>query len=122
MLRESRPHFIDNPPHQRTKIERGAYDRQLPILEANSIRVLCRWFGITDNPKDTQVQNRLWELAETILPKSSGGDFNQSLMELGALVCTPTQPRCGDCPVRPDCQQIDVVARQRTSRRLSVTV
>jgi A/G-specific adenine glycosylase len=81
-----------------------AYDRRLPILEANSVRVLCRLFGIAANPKDTPVRNRLWELAEAILPRTSVGDFNQALMELGALVCTPTQPHCDECPIKRYCQ------------------
>jgi A/G-specific adenine glycosylase len=81
-----------------------AYDRGLPILEANSQRVLCRLFGIAKNPKEPAVQRRLWQLAERLLPTKSVGDFNQALMELGALVCTPTKPRCPQCPLRSRCQ------------------
>jgi A/G-specific adenine glycosylase len=81
-----------------------AYDRRLPILEANSERVLCRLFGIAENPKDAAVRKRLWQLSESLLPQRSAGDFNQALMELGALVCTPTSPACGDCPLREHCQ------------------
>ena len=81
-----------------------AYDRRLPILEANSQRVLCRLFGIEDNPKDAAVQKLLWQLAEDLLPQSSVGDFNQALMELGALVCTPNEPNCAACPLAASCQ------------------
>lgn len=77
-----------------------AYDRRLPILEANSRRVLCRLFGIAEPPRD-QV---LWQLAKTLLPVKSVGDFNQAMMELGALVCTPTKPNCDACPLRGPCQ------------------
>jgi A/G-specific adenine glycosylase len=79
------------------------YDRRLPILEANSRRVLCRLFGIERDPQEPAVQKRLWQLAETLLPVKSAGDFNQALMELGALVCTPAAPNCGECPVRDYC-------------------
>jgi A/G-specific adenine glycosylase len=81
-----------------------AYDRRLPILEANSQRVLCRLFGIEQIPKDTAVQKSLWRLAESLLPARSIGDFNQAMMELGALVCTPTKPGCAKCPLREHCQ------------------
>jgi A/G-specific adenine glycosylase len=75
-----------------------AYDRRLPILEANSQRVLCRLFGIERNPKESAVQKRLWQHAESLLPNKGVGDFNQAIMELGALVCTAARPNCGVCP------------------------
>jgi A/G-specific adenine glycosylase len=81
-----------------------AYDRRLPILEANSQRVLCRLFGIDQNPKESAVQKLLWQLAETLLPTRSVGDFNQAVMELGALICTPANPNCASCPLEPCCQ------------------
>ena len=81
-----------------------AYDRRLPILEANSQRLLCRLFGIEQDPRQTSVQKRLWRLAESLAPSKSAGDFNQALMELGALICKPTQPACGKCPLRGHCQ------------------
>ncbi len=80
-----------------------AFDRRLPILEANSLRVLCRLFGRTDDPRRGPAQRWLWQVAEELLPAKRVGDFNQALMELGALVCTPAAPRCGDCPLAADC-------------------
>lgn len=81
-----------------------AYNRRLPIVEANSQRVLCRLFGIEQNPKESAVQKLLWQHAESLLPKNGVGDFNQALMELGALVCTPAKPSCGVCPLAEACQ------------------
>jgi A/G-specific adenine glycosylase len=80
-----------------------AFDRRLPILEANSQRVLCRLFGLRDDPRRGPTRNRLWQLAEALLPKSRVGEFNQALMELGALVCTPAAPRCDACPLAAHC-------------------
>jgi A/G-specific adenine glycosylase len=80
-----------------------AFGRRLPILEANSLRVLCRFFGVRDDPRASQTQRRLWHLAEAILPRAEVGDFNQALMELGALICTPASPRCEACPVARHC-------------------
>jgi A/G-specific adenine glycosylase len=80
-----------------------AFGRRLPILEANSLRVLCRFFGVRDDPRASKTQRKLWQLAEVILPRTEVGDFNQALMELGALVCTPSAPRCETCPVSRHC-------------------
>jgi A/G-specific adenine glycosylase len=80
-----------------------AFNRRLPILEANSLRVLSRFFGLRDDPRSGQGQRRLWRAAELLLPAREVGDFNQALMELGALVCTPATPRCGACPLAGHC-------------------
>lgn len=85
-----------------------AFDRRLPILEANSERVLCRLFGRREDPRNGPVRRWLWQVAEALLPARRLGDFNQALMELGALVCTPKAPNCSACPLAPHC-----VARQR---------
>jgi A/G-specific adenine glycosylase len=80
-----------------------AFDRRLPIIEANSIRVLSRWFGRRGDPKTTVMQKWLWTAAADILPRKRIGDFNQAMMELGALICTPTDPHCEHCPIRRGC-------------------
>jgi A/G-specific adenine glycosylase len=80
-----------------------AFDRRLPIVEANSLRVLCRLFGYTADPRSADGQKWLWETARRLLPAKRVGDFNQALMEVGALVCTPAAPKCGDCPLAADC-------------------
>jgi A/G-specific adenine glycosylase len=80
-----------------------AFDRRLPVLEANSRRVLSRLFGRTDDPRSGPGERWLWQTAEELLPTKRVGDFNQALMELGALICTPTAPRCDDCPLKADC-------------------
>ncbi len=80
-----------------------AYDARAPILDGNVIRVLCRCFGIRDNARLPRTQKRLWALAESLLPDKNVGEFNESLMELGALVCQPQNPRCEICPLRRGC-------------------
>jgi A/G-specific adenine glycosylase len=80
-----------------------AFDFRLPILEANSRRVLCRLFAVRDDPTRGLTRNRLWQLAEALLPRTRVGDFNQALMELGALICAQRDPRCGECPLSKDC-------------------
>src|ERR1700761_3320382 len=76
-----------------------AFNQPTPILDGNVMRVLTRVFGISENPRDKKANAQLWELAEQLValaaPKRSEGGcshLNQSLMELGALICTPREP------------------------------
>lgn len=80
-----------------------AFDRRLPIVEANTKRVLCRLFAQAGDVSSSPVQAWLWETAAAILPKGHAGDFNQAIMELGALVCTPQAPDCPRCPLKAEC-------------------
>jgi len=82
-----------------------AFGQDAPILDANVIRVLSRIYAVTGDPKlSRETQTVLWKLAEEAIPKGQAGEFNQSMMELGALVCTAGAPRCGTCPVASFCQ------------------
>ncbi|MEX2174424.1 MAG: A/G-specific adenine glycosylase, partial [Pirellulaceae bacterium] len=95
-------------------------DARLPILEANTIRVLSRLAAFRGDPTQSAGQKRLWSLAEAILPARDVGIFNQALMELGSEICTPKAPACDRCPVRRHClayerelqDQIPVAARK----------
>jgi A/G-specific adenine glycosylase len=79
-------------------------DARLPILEANSIRVLCRLSGYRGDPRTSAGQKQLWSLAEELLPANRAGAFNQALMELGSEICTPKSPNCLQCPVASCCR------------------
>ena len=87
-----------------------AFNQPTPILDGNVIRMLTRIFGIAENPKEKQTSARLWKLAEELVSfsktqtqRNSCSHLNQSLMELGALVCTPRSPQCLICPVKKLC-------------------
>ena len=80
-----------------------AFDRRSPIVEANTLRLYSRLMGMRDDPRSAAGQKRLWEFAQEILPRSSPGEFNQALMELGARICTPEKPACHECPIRRGC-------------------
>src|SRR5262245_32107602 len=83
------------------------FGRPLPVLDGNVARVLSRWTAAPLSVKRPTDAKRLWDLAERLVPRGAGaapGDWNQSLMELGALVCTPRAPRCEACPVRRHCR------------------
>ncbi len=81
-----------------------AFNKPAPILDGNVIRVLCRLFRIKGNPKDTAVKNKLWELADMLVHTKHPGDFNEAMMELGAMVCTPSNPLCSSCPLMKTCE------------------
>lgn len=89
--------------YTRNAILSQAFDLRFPIVEANCQRVLCRLFGQTGHPKDSLIRKWLWKASEGLLPSRQVGDFNQALMELGALVCTPSHPRCTECPISNYC-------------------
>ena len=76
-----------------------ATDQRLPILEANTLRLHARLLAVKGDPSKGETNRVLWEFAEKILPKTGCGRFNQALMDLGSLVCTPKEPCCSDCPV-----------------------
>jgi A/G-specific adenine glycosylase len=76
-----------------------AFGQRAPILEANTIRLLSRLIGYRDDPLRAAGQRTLWQVAEAILPQKNVAQFNQALMELGSLVCTPSEPKCPACPL-----------------------
>jgi len=80
-----------------------AFDRPEPVVDGNVARVLCRVLGIRDDIGRPAVKRRLWEAAATLARGPHPGHLNQALMELGALVCTPAEPRCLACPLARDC-------------------
>lgn len=80
-----------------------AFDQRAAILEANTIRLFSRLIAYRGNPHSTEGQRILWEVAEEILPNKDVARFNQALMELGSLVCTPVDPKCDECPLANVC-------------------
>jgi A/G-specific adenine glycosylase len=80
-----------------------AFGQREPVVDGNVARVLARVYAIEGELARPATQARLWALAGQMVPRRSPGDFNQAAMELGALVCTPTSPRCPECPVGDVC-------------------
>lgn len=83
-----------------------AYERRSALVDTNVARVLRRVFAPTVNVKSPKGQRVIWQIAESILPRTGRATWthNQALMELGALVCTARVTHCQRCPVRPFCQ------------------
>jgi len=80
-----------------------AFNQSMPIVEANIARLLARLFNIRIRIDSTPGRERLWKLAETIVPNRNAGRFNSALMDLGATICTRS-PQCQVCPVKTFCR------------------
>ncbi len=97
-----------------------AFNQPTPIVDGNIIRVVARLQGIRDNPREKSVNERIWSLAEKLVTAAARmkpmkfansamllagpcSALNQSLMELGATICVPRQPKCNECPLRSNC-------------------
>jgi A/G-specific adenine glycosylase len=91
-------------PYSAGAIASIAFGLPEPIVDGNVVRVLCRLFALPGDPAKAPLKSELWRLARALVPADKPAELNQSLMELGATVCTPTSPRCPECPVRAQCQ------------------
>lgn len=91
-------------PYTAAAIASFAYQEKVAVLDGNVFRVLSRWLG-SDLPIDaTSTRNEFQTLLNQWIPAESPDIFNQSMMELGALVCTPKSPKCADCPLQNSCK------------------
>jgi A/G-specific adenine glycosylase len=75
-----------------------------PAVDGNVRRILCRLFAIDSDPGRSATQHFLRELAARLLPATGVGDFNQGLMQFGAVLCTSRRPQCTDCPLTGLCE------------------
>jgi len=80
-----------------------AFNQPEPAVDGNVMRVLSRYFLIDDDIAKGPTRIKMERLAAELIPEGSASHFNQALMELGALVCTPKSPRCLTCPVMEHC-------------------
>ncbi len=79
------------------------YNLPYPVVDGNVFRVLSRLFTI-ETPIDSTIGKKYFnEIAQSILDEQHPGDHNQAIMEFGALVCTPKQPKCTECPLQSVC-------------------
>jgi len=81
-------------------------EQRHPILDGNVKRVLARHEAIAGWPGTTSVANRLWEVAERNTPDERIADYTQAIMDLGATLCTRSNPACDRCPVAADCRAL----------------
>ena len=80
-----------------------AYDMPYAVVDGNVYRVLTRFFGISEPIDSAAGKRRVAQLAQELLSKERPADFNQAMMDFGALQCTPRQPLCASCPLVGGC-------------------
>lgn len=88
-------------------------DAPYPILDGNVKRVLSRCFAVEGHSSEKAVENRLWQLSAEVTPNEQVADFNQAMMDLGAMICTRTKPKCTLCPLAAHCEANRLEAWQR---------
>jgi A/G-specific adenine glycosylase len=83
-----------------------AHGEPVAVVDGNVERVLCRLEGWQENGRKgggTALRRKIEKLADKLVDRAHPGDFNQALMELGAMVCLPKSPQCLVCPIAKDC-------------------
>ena len=90
-------------PYTASAILSIAFEKSYAVVDGNVKRVLSRIYGIEDDLRLSSTDKKLQELADELLDEKRPGDFNQAVMELGAMICVPKNPKCGECPVQAYC-------------------
>jgi len=93
-------------PYTAAAVASIAYGEQVPVVDGNVERVICRmagWEAGSGASGRTALRRRIQAMAAELVDPSRPGDWNQAMMELGAVVCLPRHPRCATCPAERDC-------------------
>lgn len=80
-----------------------AFNHSAAILDGNVKRVLSRYAGITGWPGDKAIERQLWQLADDHTPEQNCREYTQVMMDLGAMICTRSKPKCDHCPLQNNC-------------------
>ena len=80
-----------------------AFDEPVAVVDGNVFRVLARYFGIATDIAGNSGKKEFEALANTLIPKDRPAEFNQAIMEFGALQCVPKNPDCSHCPLKSGC-------------------
>jgi len=84
-----------------------AFNRPFPAVDGNVMRVISRLFDIFDDISQQKTRCKITKLCKSLINKENPGDFNQALMELGAIQCTPKNPKCETCPFANYCLALE---------------
>ncbi len=90
-------------PYSAAAIASFAFAEPVAVVDGNVYRVLSRYFGIETAIDSTIGKKEFAAAAQSLLPKENVADYNQGIMEFGALQCKPAQPNCSDCPLNTSC-------------------
>lgn len=90
-------------PYMAGAIASLAFDRAVPAVDGNCIRIYSRIFALPLVPSERSTYNEIYSRVLGDIPSENPGDFNEALMDLGSLICTPKSPRCSICPFASTC-------------------
>lgn len=90
-------------PYTAAAITSIAFNQPNAVVDGNVIRVITRYYGIADDTRKSGTVKQVQKHVDELIPADNPADFNQAMMELGALVCTPKNPTCEICPLQPGC-------------------
>lgn len=90
-------------PYTAAAIASIAFDEPVAAIDGNALRVLARYFGVEEPIDSIHGRHTIEQLAQTLVPQHGTGNFNQAVMDLGAMVCLPQSPRCMVCPLQQNC-------------------
>lgn len=100
-----------------------AFGLDQPAVDGNAIRVLARVFDVKLPAYTGAAKKRFWQLAAEHLPSGQAAGYNQALMDLGAQVCTPRNPKCNICPLQTECRAFALgVQEQRPVRTAAARI
>jgi len=101
-----------------------AYDAPYAVLDGNVARVLARIGALHGDLRAPSMWRKLEAAAQELLARNASGDWNQAVMELGATVCTPKSPRCGECPVEKWCRarKLGLAEKLPSARKKRATI
>ncbi len=80
-----------------------AFGHPVPVVDGNVLRVFTRFWGIFDDIRHQKVKTMLFHKLEHFIDGTNPANFNQAIMELGALICSPKSPQCNQCPLQSEC-------------------
>jgi len=106
-------------PYTSGAVARLAFQERVPAVDGNVARVIARVLKLPGHSGDPKLRETVTRILEKAVPPDSPGDFNQALMELGATICRPLNPKCGQCPVAKKClSRGKITAAKRPKKKL----
>ena len=81
-----------------------AFHQSIPAIDGNVLRIIARQYCLKDNIALTQTQKKITKIVQELIQGYDGSSFNQGLMDLGATICRPMNPKCEACPIQETCQ------------------
>lgn len=98
-----------------------AFNEPVPVVDGNVYRVLARYFGDDMDISSSKAYRHFYELSESLIDKTNPADYNQAVMEFGALYCTPKQPDCNQCILQENCVAFNQSLQDKLPMKLKKT-